>query len=76
MKRIISVCSIVLLLVLTLAVTSFAYTPISWDAAEKIYNSTCSFNHIDVRTVGAITVKTYENGKLVDVSTEYAGELV
>ena len=35
-----------------------------WDlaAAEKVYNRTTTFNHVDIRVNGTITYKTYENG--------------
>ena len=35
-----------------------------WDlaAAEKVYNRTTTFNHVDIRVSGTITYKTYVNG--------------
>ena len=35
-----------------------------WDlaAAEKVYNRTTTFNHVDIRVYGTITYKTYVNG--------------
>ena len=39
--------------------TAFAY---SLEDAEKVYNRTTTFNHVDIRVNGTITYKTYENG--------------
>ena len=39
--------------------TAFAY---SLEDAEKVYNRTTTFNHVDIRANGTITYKTYENG--------------
>ena len=39
--------------------TAFAY---SFEDAEKVYDRTKNFDHVDIRVNGTITYKTYENG--------------